>query len=69
MKTFLKRFLLNQSGASAAEYALILSIIGIAMGAAALALSYQISGAVNQASTEIGKGCPGGNCKGIEAPK
>lgn len=69
MKTFLKTFFSDQSGASAAEYALILSIIGIALGAAALALSYQIQGAVNQASTEIGKGCPGGTCKDIAAPK
>ena len=38
MKAFLKNFVADQSGASAAEYALILAVVGagIAVGAAAL---------------------------------
>jgi pilus assembly protein Flp/PilA len=68
MKTFLKTFLSDQSGAAAAEYALILAIIGVALGAAALALGYQIKGSINQASNEIGKGCPNNNCAGINPP-
>ena len=68
MKTFLKTFLSDQSGAAAAEYALILAVIGVALGAAALALGVQIKGSINQASNQIGAGCPGGNCSGINPP-
>ena len=42
MKSFLKLFFKDESGASAAEYALILAIVGVALGAAALYLSVQI---------------------------
>lgn len=68
MKQFLKTFFSDTSGASAAEYALILSIIGVALAAAALGLSVQIKGSINQASNQIAKGCPGNNCAGIEGP-
>ena len=43
----------NTRGASAAEYALILAIIGAAIAVAAIALSGAISGAMNQATTCI----------------
>lgn len=66
MKTFLKTFFSDQRGASAAEYALILSIIGVALGAAALYLSSQVAGSVNNAGNEIAKGCPGNDCGQIE---
>lgn len=65
MKTFLKSFFRNESGASAAEYALILAIVGVALGAAALYLSLQIEGAVNQAGNEIAAGCPTGDCRDV----
>jgi pilus assembly protein Flp/PilA len=55
MKTFLKTFLVDESGASAAEYALILSIVGVALGAAALGLSVQISQSINNAADTIEK--------------
>jgi pilus assembly protein Flp/PilA len=46
-------FLNDESGASAAEYALILAIIGTAIAAAMIALGTSISGAVNNAATTI----------------
>ena len=63
MKTFLKTFFRDQSGASAAEYALILAIVGVALGAAALALSLQIQGSITDAAQDI-KDCREGdaNC-------
>jgi pilus assembly protein Flp/PilA len=65
MKTFLKSFFRNESGASAAEYALILAIVGVALGAAALYLSVQVSGAINNAGNEVAAGCPDGDCGAI----
>jgi pilus assembly protein Flp/PilA len=52
MKTFIK-MLKDQSGASAAEYALILAIVGTAIALAAILLGTTISGAMNDASTCI----------------
>jgi pilus assembly protein Flp/PilA len=49
MKTFI-RMLKDESGASAAEYALILAIVGTAIALAALALGNAVSGAMNNAS-------------------
>ena len=43
----------NKRGASAAEYALILAIIGAAIAIAAIALSGAIAGAMNDATTCI----------------
>jgi pilus assembly protein Flp/PilA len=48
MKTFIK-MLKDQSGASAAEYALILAIIGTGIALAALYLGQQITYAMNSA--------------------
>ena len=42
VNTFLKSFLRDEGGASAAEYALILAIIGVAIGAAALTLGANV---------------------------
>ncbi|MCZ8325384.1 MAG: Flp family type IVb pilin [Sphingomonadaceae bacterium] len=53
MKSFLKQFFKNESGASAAEYALILAIVGVALGAAALALSVQIQNSMTRAADQI----------------
>jgi pilus assembly protein Flp/PilA len=52
MKTFIK-MLKDESGASAAEYALILAIVGTAIALAALYLGNQIAGAVNKAGNCI----------------
>ena len=53
MKTFLKTFLKDESGASAAEYALILAVVGVAIGGAALLLSQEIQGAMTGASDRV----------------
>jgi pilus assembly protein Flp/PilA len=55
MKTFV-RMLKNESGASAAEYALILAIVGTAIAAAAIALGTSVAGAMNNAATTINDG-------------
>lgn len=46
-------FLNDETGASAAEYVLILAIIGSAIAASALAFGNAIGGALNKASTAI----------------
>jgi len=46
-------FLRDESGASAAEYALILAIVGAGIAVAAGALGSAISTAVNKAATTI----------------
>ena len=66
MKTFLKTFFSDQRGASAAEYALILAIIGVALGAAAMYLAVQVKGSVNNAGNQVAAGCPKGDCGNIE---
>jgi pilus assembly protein Flp/PilA len=49
----ISKFLNDQSGASAAEYALILAIVGSGIAAAAILLGGAISGALNSATTCI----------------
>lgn len=51
--SFLTDIMRDDSGASAAEYALILAIIGAGIAAASLALGNSISGAMNTAGTCI----------------
>jgi len=58
MKTILKNLWVDQSGASAAEYALILAIVGSGIAVAAYTLGTSISTAMNTA----------GNCI-TQAPK
>lgn len=53
MKTFFKTFLNDESGASAAEYALILAVVGVAIGAAALLLADNIGTAISQAGSRV----------------
>jgi pilus assembly protein Flp/PilA len=55
MKNFV-RMLKDESGASAAEYALILAIVGSAIAVAAIALGTSISGAMDNASSTIDAG-------------
>ena len=57
MKTLL-RLIKDDSGAAAAEYALILAIVGAAIAVAALTLGKTIATAMNDAGTCItNKGC------------
>jgi pilus assembly protein Flp/PilA len=56
----LVRMLKDQNGASAAEYALILGIVGAAIAIAALGLGNTISGSMNTSSGKI-ENC-GGAC-------
>ena len=51
--SFIRNFMRDESGASAAEYALIIAIVGVGIGAAALALGQNVTAAVNQASDEV----------------
>jgi pilus assembly protein Flp/PilA len=53
MKTFLKTFLTDETGASAAEYALILAIVGVGIGAAALALGANVKAAITGAAVDV----------------
>lgn len=53
MKTFLKSFIADESGASAAEYALIIAIVGVGIGAAALVLGDNVTAAVGGAANEV----------------
>ena len=68
MKTFLKTFLNDESGASAAEYALILAVVGVAIGGAALLLADTIQGAIGGAAERVDScadaagGASGENC-------
>lgn len=59
MKNFIK-LLRDKRGASAAEYALILAIIGAAIALAAIGLSGAISNAMNDTTTCISSN--GQNC-------
>ncbi len=49
MRNFVKSFLRDDSGASAAEYALILGIVGVGIAVAAFALGGEINTAINKA--------------------
>lgn len=53
MIKFVTRFSRDESGASAAEYALILAIVGAGIAAAALALGTSVSSALNRAASRI----------------
>ena len=53
MRNFLESFIRDESGAAAAEYALILAIVGAGIATAASALGTAISTAINSAATTI----------------
>ena len=53
MKKFLKTLRLDEAGAAAAEYALILAVVGGGIAVAALALGFSISGAMDRATALI----------------
>jgi pilus assembly protein Flp/PilA len=52
MKTFIN-MLRDEAGASAAEYALILAIVGSALAIAAIGLGNQIASTMNNAASKI----------------
>jgi pilus assembly protein Flp/PilA len=53
MRNLLKSFLRDESGAAAAEYALILAIVGAGIAVAAKELGTAISSAINTAQSNI----------------
>ena len=53
MINILKSFIRNESGAAAAEYALILAIVGAGIAFAATNLGTAISTAINTAQSQI----------------
>ncbi len=53
MLKFVKSFIADESGASAAEYALILAVVGAAIGTAALLLAGEIRDAVEGAEENV----------------
>lgn len=55
MTTFLKTFIKDESGASAAEYALILAVVGVAIGAGALVLGDNVGVAIKNAAEDVGE--------------
>lgn len=56
MTDFLKTFAQDESGASAAEYALILVVVGLAIVAGGITLAKSIGGAMSDAATCIDTG-------------
>jgi len=61
MRNFLKGLWQDESGASAAEYALLLALIAVGIGTAAAGLGTVIEGAIDSACDEItatATGCP-----------
>lgn len=54
MKNFLKNFVRDESGASAAEYVLILAIIGTTIAAGSVLLGNAIGSAMTRAAGVIG---------------
>ena len=61
MKTFIN-MLRDEAGASAAEYALILAIVGAGIAVAAFGLGESISGAMDDAGTCIDGGADADGC-------
>lgn len=53
MTKFFQNFLRDETGAAAAEYALILAIVGGGIAAASLLLGTAIDGAITKAATTI----------------
>jgi pilus assembly protein Flp/PilA len=53
MTKFFQNFVCDETGAAAAEYALILAIVGAGIAVAAAALGTAVSGAMHNAATAI----------------
>jgi len=61
--TFAKTFLRDESGASAAEYALILAVVGAGIALAAFQLGGAISTSINAATDQVNT-CSAGDTSG-----
>ena len=55
-----KNFLRDESGASAAEYALILAVVGAGIAFAAYSLGEAVETSISSATDEVEKCAPGG---------
>jgi len=53
MNTFIKNFVADEAGASAAEYALIIAVVGVGIGAAALVLGANVKSAIDGAANDV----------------
>lgn len=53
MKNLIKNFINDESGASAAEYALILAVVGVAIGGASLLLADTIGTAIGNSAARV----------------
>lgn len=53
MKNFIKTFLTDNSGAAAAEYALILAVVGGVIAVAASGLATAVGNSINRAATTV----------------
>ena len=62
-----KTFLRDESGASAAEYALILAVVGAGIAAAAFYLGDAVETAIAHAETEV-ENCTGANATETSCP-
>ena len=51
--SFIQNFIRDEDGASAAEYALIIAIVGVGIGAAALILGANVQEAVGNAANDV----------------
>ena len=58
--TFVKTFIRDESGASAAEYALILAVVGAGIALAAFALGEAIGDSINSATDTVKACAPSG---------
>ena len=61
--TFVKTFLRDENGASAAEYALILAVVGAGIAIAAFNLGNAITTSIGEATTEV-QTCSAGTTTG-----
>ncbi len=64
--TFVKTFLRDESGASAAEYALILAVVGAGIAFAAFSLGEAVSDSISAATIEVST-CSAGDTSGCTA--
>ena len=62
MRNFFKGLWKDESGAAAAEYALILAIVAVGIAVAAGNLGTEITGAINTACGKIKNGATGATC-------
>lgn len=64
--TFVKTFIRDEAGASAAEYALILAVVGAGIAFAAFALGEAVSSSINAATEQVKK-CSAGSTTSCKA--